>query len=207
MDRPHASQRYTRSDRDSLAFTAPHVEHVLLDGYHLSITRNAAPVRAVLYSSWRRNSPREASLTLRARRWFFTMPATFRSSMHTTLYVLAIMVVALLIASARTLATRACRRATRSWAFLRRALPLVLRLNACWAFRRAFSLVFRARGLGITVPSESVARFFTPRSTPTAPSFGVLLGRGSRSTVKLAYQWPACRDTLTRIRRAPATRS
>lgn len=62
-----ASQSNVRSERDSLTFTTPQSEHVLLDGYHLSTTRNAAPVRAVLYSSWRRNSPKAASDRLRAR--------------------------------------------------------------------------------------------------------------------------------------------
>ena len=54
IDRPQSLQLNVRSDRGSLAFTTPQFEHVLLDGNHLSTTRNTAPVRAVLYSSWRR---------------------------------------------------------------------------------------------------------------------------------------------------------
>ena len=59
--RPQPSQWNTRSDRDSLAFTAPHFEQVLLLGYQRSTTCSAAPLRVVLYSNCLRNSPNAAS--------------------------------------------------------------------------------------------------------------------------------------------------
>ena len=194
--------------RESLAFTLPHFEQVLLDGYQRSTTCSAAPLRAVLYSNCLRNSPNAASDTALASRRFFTMPATFRSSMHTVLYVRAIMVVALCIASSRWFATRAWSRATFALALARRFEPLVLWLNAFWA-RFSFRSDFRsARGFSMTVPSESVANVLRPRSTPTAPPFGARAAVGmSRSTVSAAYQRPARRETVIRNTLAPLTRA
>jgi hypothetical protein len=82
MTRPQASQRYVRTERGSLAFTAPHPEHVLLLGYQRSMTCKVVPVRTHLYSSSRRNSPNEASSTAWARLWLATIPATLRSSIE-----------------------------------------------------------------------------------------------------------------------------
>ena len=140
--RPQLSQRYVRSLRESLAFTLPQPEHVLLLRYQRSTTCSRAPVRTVLHSSWRRNSPKAASLTDLARWWFFTMPATFKSSMLMSEYLRDSHVVSLCIASSRWFATWAWRRATFALALARRFEPLIFRLSACWA-RFSFRSDFR----------------------------------------------------------------
>lgn len=103
--RPQLSHVYVRSARESLAFTLPHFEHVLLLRYQRSTTCSRAPVLAVLYSNCRRNSPKAASLTDLARWWFFTMPATFKSSMLMSEYLRDSHVVSLCNASLRWFAT------------------------------------------------------------------------------------------------------
>jgi hypothetical protein len=88
-----------------LVFTAPHPEHVLLDGNHRSAIISAPPFHAVLYVNWRRISPNEASATARANRWFVSIPATLRSSTTTVPYFRAMRVVILWIPSLRRSAT------------------------------------------------------------------------------------------------------
>ena len=108
--------------------------------------------------------------------------------------------------SRRRLATRACRRATFALALRRRLEPLRLRLRLRWAFLRRVRFDFKACGLRITVPSDNVASSFTPKSIPTLPPFGGLgAGSSARSTVRLACQRPARRDTLMRSTFAPWT--
>ena len=46
---PHFLHIHTRPDNASSLFISPHVWHVLLDGYHLSITINCLPCSASLY--------------------------------------------------------------------------------------------------------------------------------------------------------------
>src|SRR5664280_1012869 len=102
---PHSVQMYVRTDRSSLAFTAPHPEQVLLEQNHRSTTTVRPPFQAVLYSNWRRNSPNEASATCRARLWLRTIPATNRSSTTTVPNLRASMVVSLWVESLRWSAT------------------------------------------------------------------------------------------------------
>ena len=64
------------SARRSVAFTAPQAEHVVEEGYQRSATTTRPPAQVVLYSSCRRNSPMPTPAMWRARRRFFSMPAT-----------------------------------------------------------------------------------------------------------------------------------
>src|SRR5664280_2106082 len=105
---PHAMQTCERSERASLAFTAPHPEQVLLEQNHRSTTTVRPPFQAVLYSNWRRNSPNEAAATCRARLWLRTIPATNRSSTTTVPNLRASMVVSLWVESLRWSATLPC---------------------------------------------------------------------------------------------------
>lgn len=55
--RSQMSQWLVRTQRGSLAFTVPHLEHVLLEGQNRSAKTIWPPCRNVLYFSWRRSSP------------------------------------------------------------------------------------------------------------------------------------------------------
>src|ERR1035437_2376766 len=176
--RPHFVQSYVRSDRASLAFTAPQPEHILLDGNHRLARTTRPPFHVVLYSSCRRISPNEASPTCLASRRFFIIPATFRSSSTMTPYSRASLVVSLWRASLRWSATRPCA-LPRAAAATRQRFDGVLRClvalsygpsrRAIARFRRASlrSAPFRCRGLGSSSPVERTARVLIPRSTPT----------------------------------------
>lgn len=206
MTRPQASQRYVRTERGSLAFTAPHPEHVLLLGYQRSMTCMVMPVRTHLHSSSRRNSPNEASSTAWARLWLATIPATLRSSIEISEQLLARWVVSFSRSSRRWLATRAWMRWTRCLALARRPDPLCLRERSRWALASLRSDAWWRLGFPMTVPSESVARWETPRSTPTAGPLGWEEATSARSTVREASQRPARQETVIRVTWAPPTR-
>src|SRR2546427_4955184 len=65
--RPHPSQRKTRSPRGISSFTCPHLEHLFVDGYHMSAVMSADPYHRVLYRSRLSISPQAASAMARAR--------------------------------------------------------------------------------------------------------------------------------------------
>lgn len=97
---------YVRIRKGSLAFTAPHAEHVLELGNHRPATSSRPPFQALLYFSWRRISPNPASATRRASLRFLIIPATLRSSTTTVPYWAARLVVSLCMASRRRFAVR-----------------------------------------------------------------------------------------------------
>ena len=68
--RPQASQWKTRSSRGISPFTCPHLEHLFVDGYHLSAVMSADPYHWVLYPSCLSISPQAASAMAFARWWF-----------------------------------------------------------------------------------------------------------------------------------------
>jgi hypothetical protein len=91
---PHGHTQ-VRSDRVRSWLIVPHVEQVLLLGYHRSAVHTFDPYHPVLYSRWRRNSPNPASETARASRRSRIIPATCRFSTATARLVLASVMVVL----------------------------------------------------------------------------------------------------------------
>jgi hypothetical protein len=63
-----------------LGFHRAHDEQALLGAQKRGAFTSVEPYHWVLYSSWRTNSPQSASLMCSASEWFFSIPATFRSS-------------------------------------------------------------------------------------------------------------------------------
>src|SRR5437867_10121574 len=79
--RPHSSQWKTRSPRGiPPSFTCPHLEHLFVDGYHLSAVTSVDPYHRVLYPSCLSISPQAASAMALARWWFPIMFLTSRFS-------------------------------------------------------------------------------------------------------------------------------
>src|ERR1035437_3662458 len=199
---PHAMQTYVRTDRASLAFTAPHPEQVLLDGNQRSTTTTRPPFHTVLYSNWRRICPNEASATCRARLWLRTISATNRSSTTTVPNLRASMVVSLWVESLRWSATLPA-------ALASAAVAARQRFDGCWRVlvagsygptlrdtvrdsrRTLRAAPLECRGLGTCSPVEAAARVLIPRSTPTTePAMAdVRVGR-PMSTVNDAFHWP-----------------
>src|SRR3989442_5767717 len=69
--RPQPSQWKVRSFRGiASSFTRPHLEHLFVEGYHLSAVMSVDPFHRVLYRSCLTVSPQPASEMARARRWF-----------------------------------------------------------------------------------------------------------------------------------------
>src|SRR5712691_11262718 len=91
---PQLSHEYIRSDCDIVSLMLPHWEHIFVDGKNRFATTSRLPYHAVLYSSWRANSPHPASAIDLARWRFAIMPRTPRSSITMTDLVLASSVVA-----------------------------------------------------------------------------------------------------------------
>ncbi len=168
-----------RTRRGSLAFTAPHPEHVFDDGNHRLATTRFPPFHAVLQASWRRISPNPASETARASFRCRTIPETLRSSTTMVPYSRVRLAVSLWIASRRGATTW-------WWTWLRCALARRHRLDGRCPVRRS-GPTFRetdrearrsfrsaeARCFGFSAgarPSENTANILTPRSTPSTAS-------------------------------------
>src|SRR5437667_5380245 len=129
MTRWQASQWKTRSPRGISSFTCPHLEHLFVDGYHLSAVMSVDPYHWVLYRSCLTVSPQAASAMARARWWFPIMFFTSRSSTTMTGLVFASIVVNFWMTSRRVFATLMWRRANASLARLLFDDPFCLRLR------------------------------------------------------------------------------
>src|SRR5437016_2616714 len=163
--RPHSSQWKVRSPRGISSFTCPHLEHLFVDGYHLSAVTRVEPYHRVLYRSCLEISPQAASAMARARWWFPIIFLTSRSSTTITGLVFASIVVNFWMASRRVFATLMLRRASASLAFLRFDEPFRLRLRLRCRCLSFLSYLRSTRGFSSTVPSLTTASEFKPRST------------------------------------------
>lgn len=79
------SQVHSLSDNFNSELIAPQCRHRRDDGKNLSAVFNSDPYHSLLYPICLRNSANPTSLIACARQWFFTIPATFRSSRTITL--------------------------------------------------------------------------------------------------------------------------
>ncbi len=72
------------SRRFNVSLTAPQAEHVLDEGYHLSMNLSLTPFFAAMYFSFTTKSAKAKSLTLRPQRTF--IPCRFKSSRRISSY-------------------------------------------------------------------------------------------------------------------------
>src|SRR5437867_4864233 len=198
--RPQASQRKTRSPRGISIFTCPHLEHLFVDGYHLSAVIRADPYQRVLYRSCLEISPQAASPMALARWWFPIMFFTSRSSTTIAGLVFASIVVNFWMASRRVFATLMWRRASASLARLRFDEPFFLRLRLRCRCLSFLSYLRSTLGFSSTVPSLTTAREFSPRSTPTTGPGGVIGSLlSSTTTLTATYHRLARSETVTEL--------
>ena len=115
-------------ERSSLPHLNPHSEHTWLVGSHLSITLKSRPYLSHLASVRVRNSYHPCQLIALARRRFFTIPDTFKSSKITVWFSLTILVDSL------------CRKSVRLSVILLCCLAIRIRV----LFRRLESFCWRA---------------------------------------------------------------
>jgi hypothetical protein len=81
---PQDGQTHSRIFSGKAETTCPQVEHIFEDGNQRSTRTVRLPYRSAFSSSIRIVMPMAASLKLRARLWFLTMPRRFRSSIQIT---------------------------------------------------------------------------------------------------------------------------
>ena len=74
---PQALHCHVLSRRFNASFTAPQTEHVLLEGYHLSMKVSLTPFFLAIYTNFLTKSANPKSLTLHPQRAF--MPRRFKS--------------------------------------------------------------------------------------------------------------------------------
>src|SRR2546426_3572646 len=200
MARPQTSQWNVRSSRGISSFTCPHLEHLFVEGYHLSAVTSVDPYHRVLYRSCLENSPQPASTMALARWWFPIMFLTFRSSTTITGLVFASIVVNFWMASRRVFATLMWRRASASLARLRFDEPLRLRLRLRCRCLSFLSYLRSTLGFSSTVPSLTTTREFNPRSRPTTgPGGGIGSSFLSSATLTATYHRLARSETVTEL--------
>ncbi len=81
---PQLQHCHVLSRRFNVSFTAPQAEHVLLEGYHLSMNLSLTPFREAIYFNFTTKSAKAKSLTLRPQRAF--IPCRFKSSRRISSY-------------------------------------------------------------------------------------------------------------------------
>ncbi len=163
---PQTGHVHARTESGSSSRTCPQHEHIFEDGYQRLTFTKRRPCQAHLYSSWRAISDMEASATDLARRRFFSIPLTSRSSTAMAWLSRTASVVALWMASFLWFAIRSWMRATFLFCFRLLAEPFRLRDRRLCSRASFLSPLASALGFAILMPSERVARSFTPASTP-----------------------------------------
>jgi len=167
----------------------PHAEHTWDVGTNRPIRWNSRPYSRALYSSMRVNADQPASWTDLASR-VRASPFTHKSSTATAWLSRISAVDNWWWNSRRASATRPCALATLTRALSRFRLPSCLRDSDRCARLSFFSARRRNRGDAILVPSDSTAKWVSPRSIPvTGPAPGS--APGVASTTKLAKYRPA----------------
>src|SRR5579859_718113 len=179
-----------------LSLIQPQSEHIRVDGKNRSTRANVRPYRAALYSTMATNCDQPASCTDLASR-VRPRPATHRSSTYTAWLSRMIAVDSLCCQSRRVSATRACARATLTTAFLRLFEPLALRATACCSRRSLRAAWRRNFGAATFVPSDSTAKWVSPRSMPTCASTSGNGAGAACTTNEAKYRPAASRITVT----------
>ena len=167
---PHFGQIHSRSLSFNSLLTYPHI-HVLELASKRPIRIRLRPYHSHLYSSCRKNSLHETDDMDFARRWFFNIPFTFKSSMIIVWFSRTIFDVTWCRKLLRWLETF-------SYCLARIFLARSLRLEPFFVFENllcnTFSLASdfsRYLGLAYTSPFEQTAKSFIPTSIPIDVSY------------------------------------
>ena len=155
---PHSGHVHCRTFNGIFGMVYPQSEQRLDDGNHLSMPTSSRPYQLALYSNCRRNSDQLASLMDLDRQRFFCMFDTDRLSTAITWFSFISRVESLCRKSLRESAIFACRRATLSFAFLRRFEPLVFLASRRCSFASFVSFLRNVFGDAIFSPLERMAK-------------------------------------------------
>ncbi len=138
------------SRRFNVSLTAPQAEHVLDEGYHLSMNLSLTPFREAIYFSFTTKSAKAKSLTLRPQRRF--MPLRFKSSSRISSYASVSWCASFQWKSSRCRSILRCSRAKSSLAPSRFFDPLCFREWLPLARLIALRLRLKNKGDSISCP-------------------------------------------------------